>query len=88
MSGFTTLAAMGAVVLIAAVIVWAAVRQSSRAGAAEADEDAKDRQLNALKAERERADEIERKADLARHAHVGDKPLAKRLRDSGRGRKP
>ena len=85
--GTLALIAMGAVVLVAVFIVYRAMRASSRAGAAEANEDAARRQVDALKADQERADEIERKADLARRAPAGGQPLADRLRASGRGRK-
>jgi hypothetical protein len=86
-NGLYTLAAMGAVVLVAAVIIFAAIRAAGRAGVAEANADAAKRQTEALKADIRRSDAIEKAADAARSAPAGDQPLAERLRASGRGRK-
>ena len=49
MTGLYTLAAMGLVCLVAAVVVIAALRASSRAGAAEAEAEATVRRLEQLK---------------------------------------
>jgi hypothetical protein len=86
-SGTTALALMAVVCVIAAIVVYAAMRASSRAGAAEAEKDAAEGQVKAIKADQERADAIKDSADQARRKPAGDKTLAERLQSSGRGRK-
>lgn len=82
--GFYALAGMGAVVLIALVVVWSALRASGRAAAAEANEAAHKRLVEAIEQEkRADAERIARMADAA--AASVDEP-ASRIRDRMRKR--
>lgn len=77
MTGLATLGLMGAICLIAFVIVWAAVRASARAGAAEANEEAAVRQTEILKQSEKVKDET-----LARMADAGAASVSRTASDA------
>lgn len=82
--GFYAIAGMGAVVVIALAVVWSALRASGRAAAAEANEAAHKRLVEAIEQEKKAdAERIARMADAA--AASVDEP-ASRIRDRMRKR--